>query len=272
VTAGTTIPGSAFAILDSVAQLSTVWSIVYLPTNGTIHFRTAAMAKVKTVSLGSFSFACGGRKILDIDTDATGDVGSMFGDYTAAANLQLLSRSLANLASTFPPTLISLVAAYPDSCRCVTGDAGTQGGDASDGAIGGAPAGGSGGAGAPGTGGTFGDSGGLGTGGVFAGAGGYGMGNTSGGSGGGGNAGGGTGDAVATGGAGAPLAGGGGSNPSGSGGALGGSGGSSSISNNKGGCSCRVGGGRADSDCAIALAMIGLLTAAARRQRSQEVS
>jgi choloylglycine hydrolase len=364
VTAGTTIPGSAFAILDSVAQLSTVWSIVYLPTNGTIHFRTAAMAKVKTVSLGSFSFACGGRKILDIDTDAIGDVASMFGDYTAAANLQLLNRSLANMASAFPPVLISLVAAYPDSCRCVTEDAGAQGGDASDGALGGVPAGGSGGAGAPGTvgmsggsggsvsggtsgrssgfgtggmsgssgggsggrvggdtggtsigdtvaggrtggtsmggsgaiagastgsagsgetgglagksagsagapgtGGTLGDSGGLGTGGAFAGAGGYGMGNTSGGSGG-GNAGGGTGDVVIAGRGGAPLAGSGGSNPSGSRGATGGSGGPSSISNNRGGCSCRVGGGRADSDLAIALAMIGLLIATARRRCS----
>jgi MYXO-CTERM domain-containing protein len=365
VTAGTTIPDSAFAILDSVAQLSTVWSIVYLPTNGTIYFRTAAMAKVKTVSLGSFSFACGGRKILDIDTDATGDVGSMFGDYTAAANLQLLNRSLANMASAFPPMLISLVAAYPDSCRCVTGDAGAQGGDASDGAIGGAPAGGSGGAGAPGTGGlsggaggsatggtsgrssgsgtggmsggsgggsggriagdtggasigdtvaggrtagtnmggtgaiagdstgsagsggtggvaggsassagapgtggTLGDSGGSGTGGVLAGAGGYGMGNTSGGSGGAGNAAGGSGDAVAAGGGGSPLAGRDVSHSSGSGGATGGPGGSSSISNNKGGCSCRVGGGRADSHLAIALATIGLLIAAARRRRS----
>jgi hypothetical protein len=60
------------------------WSIVYLPTNGAIYLRTAAMAKVKTVSLGAFSFACGARKILDIDTDATGDARAMFVDYTGS--------------------------------------------------------------------------------------------------------------------------------------------------------------------------------------------
>ena len=196
VTAGATIPASAFAILDSVAQLSTVWSIVYLPTNGTIYFRTAAMAKVKTVSLAAFSLACGGRKILDIDTDATGEVESMFADYTSVANFQLLSRSLANMASVFPPALISLVAAYPDSCRCVTADAGTQSGDASDGSMGGAPAGGSGGAGAPGTGGISSGSGGSVTGGTSGLSSGSGTGGMSGGAaGGGGRAGGDTGDA-----------------------------------------------------------------------------
>ena len=33
---------------------------------------------------GAFSFACGARKILDIDTDATGDARAMFVDYTGS--------------------------------------------------------------------------------------------------------------------------------------------------------------------------------------------
>jgi choloylglycine hydrolase len=128
VTAGTTIPDSAFGILDSVAQSSTVWSIVYLPTNGAIYFRTAAMAKVKTVSLGAFSFACGVRKILDIDTDATGDARAMFVDYTPAANLQLLGRSMADMVSEFPAGTINMIAAYPGSCSCAPGETGGGGG------------------------------------------------------------------------------------------------------------------------------------------------
>ena len=272
VTAGTTIPNSAFAILDSVAQLSTVWSIVYLPTNGTIYFRTATMAKVKTVSLAAFSFACGGRKILDIDNDATGEVGSMFADYTSVANLQLLNRSLASMASVFPPALISLVAAYPDSCRCVTGDAGTQSGDASDGSMGGVPAGGSGGAGAVGTGGISGGSGGSVTGGTSGRSSGSGMGGMSGGAGmggtvaGGSTGGAGIGGSVAGGSAsstdGRSVAGSSAASASGTGGAFGGSGGlgTGGASEGTGGygtANTSGGSGGADSGAGTGVALAG---------------
>jgi hypothetical protein len=57
-TAGTSIPDSAFAILDSVSQSNTVWSIVYALKDGKVHFRTKAVPKVKSVELATFSFAC----------------------------------------------------------------------------------------------------------------------------------------------------------------------------------------------------------------------
>jgi MYXO-CTERM domain-containing protein len=119
-TAGTSIPDSAFTILDSVAQSSTVWSMVYALADRVVYFRTQAVPKLKSVRLADFSLACGTRKLLDIDTDATGDVGARFQDYSLAANRQLLDQTLAGISSELPAGALDLVAAYPDTCRCAT--------------------------------------------------------------------------------------------------------------------------------------------------------
>jgi choloylglycine hydrolase len=128
-TDGTMVPDSAFTILDSVADGGTVWSIVYAPTTGIAYFRTAAMPKVKSASLPSFSLACGTRKVLDIDTDASGDVGATFADYSQATNRELLARSTADMdLQRLPAGFVDLVAAYPDSIHC-----GAVAGDSQDG-------------------------------------------------------------------------------------------------------------------------------------------
>jgi penicillin V acylase-like amidase (Ntn superfamily) len=128
-TAGTSIPDSAFAILDAVGQSSTVWSIVYALSDRVVHFRTRAVPRVKSARLADFSLACGTRKILDIDTDATGDVGTHFQDYTPAVNRELLGQTLAAMSSELPAGVVDLVAAYPDTCQCAasTGTGGAQG-------------------------------------------------------------------------------------------------------------------------------------------------
>ena len=138
-TAGTSIPDSAFAILDSVSQSNTVWSIVYALKDGKVHFRTKAVPKVKSVELATFSFACGARKILDIDTDSTGDVGARFVEYTPAANQALLGKTMATMASELPTGALDLVAAYPDTCKCASG-AGSGGAQGGGGAGGDSPA------------------------------------------------------------------------------------------------------------------------------------
>jgi choloylglycine hydrolase len=118
-TSGTTVPESAFTILESVASWSTVWSIVYASTTGTAYFRTAAVPNVKSTSLSAFSLACGTRKVLDIDMDASGDVGASFADYSQAANRQLLTRSMADMdLQRFPAGFVDLLVAYPDSLHC----------------------------------------------------------------------------------------------------------------------------------------------------------
>jgi penicillin V acylase-like amidase (Ntn superfamily) len=135
VTDGTTIPASAFQILDSVAQSSTQWSIVYVPKQGTVYFRTATMPKLKSVGLTSFALGCSeSRKVLDIDTDATGDVASRFLDYTTELNKQLIERSTASIADSLPAGATTLLSAYPDTYKCVesgeaAGGSGTEVGD-----------------------------------------------------------------------------------------------------------------------------------------------
>jgi choloylglycine hydrolase len=151
-TTGTSIPDSAFGILDSVSQSSTMWSIVYALKDGKVYFRTKAVPKVKFVGLATLSFTCGVRKILNIDTDSTGDVGASFVEYTVKANQELLGRTMAAMASELPAGALDLVVAYPDTCKCASGAGigGAQGG-------GGAGAGGS-----DGSGGVVGGSGGSG--------------------------------------------------------------------------------------------------------------
>jgi penicillin V acylase-like amidase (Ntn superfamily) len=117
-TAGTSVPDSALAILDSVATPTTVWSMVYALGDRVAHFRTQSVPKLKYARLADFSFACGARKILDIDTDATGDVAARFQDYTSAANRELLGQTLAALSSALPAGFVDLAAAYPETCTC----------------------------------------------------------------------------------------------------------------------------------------------------------
>jgi hypothetical protein len=57
--------------------------------------------------------------VLDIDTDASGDVGATFADYGQAANRQLLARSTADMdLQRLPAGFVDLAAAYPDSIHC----------------------------------------------------------------------------------------------------------------------------------------------------------
>jgi penicillin V acylase-like amidase (Ntn superfamily) len=163
-TMGTTIPDSAFGILDRVSDEGTVWSIVYALKDGKVHFRTRAMPKVKSVGLATFSFACGARKILDIDTDATGDVGASFIEYTPAANQDLLDRTMPAIASELPVGAPDLMAAYPETCKCASGagSGGAQGGGGTGGGLStGGSGGGTGGTAARGTGGGSPSSGGC---------------------------------------------------------------------------------------------------------------
>lgn len=118
-TAGTTIPTTAFGILDAVAQSQgwTKWSIVYAPKQGTVYFRTHATPKVKSVRFDAFALSCPNqRKILDIDADLAGDVSSQFTEYSLATNRALVARTLGALP--LPSTVVDLVAAYPDTLTC----------------------------------------------------------------------------------------------------------------------------------------------------------
>jgi penicillin V acylase-like amidase (Ntn superfamily) len=132
--AGTTIPTSGYGILDSVAQTNTKWSIVYVPTEGTVHFQTTAMRKIKIATLSGFSLDCHAtRKILDIDKDATGDVTAMFEDFTSEKNKAFVTAGLVPMASQLPAGAADLIVAYPATCVCKgtpVADGGVAGSDA----------------------------------------------------------------------------------------------------------------------------------------------
>jgi choloylglycine hydrolase len=85
----------AFAVLDNVAQKGfTQWSIVYDQKAAKIYFRTLASREIKSIDTKAFDYSCGSTvKILDINTNKTGDVTGSFADYTPKANRDLIERS-----------------------------------------------------------------------------------------------------------------------------------------------------------------------------------
>lgn len=122
----TTIPDSAFSILDSVATPFTVWSIVYGPKEGLVHFRTWKASEVRSVRLPSFSLACGTRKVLDLDSDTSGDVSARFVDYSPTVHRDLLTRTMAEMAAQVGDGVLDVFINYPDSVRCSPAAAGSR--------------------------------------------------------------------------------------------------------------------------------------------------
>ena len=82
---------SAFAILASVAQSNTRWSIVYDPAAGTVHYRTDENRALRWVAFSSFEPGCASPvKIVDMNASHSGDLAPYFTDYTSAANIALI--------------------------------------------------------------------------------------------------------------------------------------------------------------------------------------
>ena len=82
----------AFAILDSVRQPNTRWSIVYDPAAGRVHYRTDQNRTPRWLELSSFETSCVSPvKILDTNAGYEGDLAPYFTDYTTAANIELVN-------------------------------------------------------------------------------------------------------------------------------------------------------------------------------------
>ena len=129
-TVGTTIPDSAYQILDSVAQgPATQWSIVYVPGESTVYYRTQTTPKVKSVKLAG-SDCPASRKAIDIDADLQGDVTAAMTEYTDQMGASVLDRSFAPIASALPAGVEGLVLGYAHSpaCMAYAVDAGVDGG------------------------------------------------------------------------------------------------------------------------------------------------
>jgi len=109
----------AFALLDRVRNGDqSKWNIVYDPERLEVRFRTFGHPSIKVVRLRAFNGSCQSPAfVLDIDTDAEGDVSKRFQPYTQAANRALVSRSLGEEGGLFPGAT-ALAAAYPATTRC----------------------------------------------------------------------------------------------------------------------------------------------------------
>lgn len=84
----------AFAILDSVRQVNTKWSIVYDPTAGTVYYRTDENRELRWVGFTAFDPACTSPvQIVDMNASHSGDLSPHFTDYTSAANIALVNQS-----------------------------------------------------------------------------------------------------------------------------------------------------------------------------------
>ena len=112
----------AFAILDSVRQTNTRWSIVYDPTAGTVYYRTDENRDIRWVGFTSFDPACASAvKIVDLNAPLTGDLAAHFTDYTSAANVALVNHSYdatPSLRNTSQETRL-LYALHPEKDSCV---------------------------------------------------------------------------------------------------------------------------------------------------------
>jgi choloylglycine hydrolase len=125
----------AFDILKNIAvggidgvpvrsNMATQWSIVYDINNLRIYFRTFANQKIRHFNLKSFDFSCKTPvKILDIQTDLSGDVTKNFIDYTQQINRKLIGNAFKKSSvlpelSGLPEEVLDAISRYPETTIC----------------------------------------------------------------------------------------------------------------------------------------------------------
>ena len=112
----------AFETLADVAQGEyTKWSIVYDIEARRVYWRTYRKPQTRYVDLERLDFACATPvRILDINTDALGDVTGDFTEYTEAANRNLIGRTFykTEFLRSVPSANLDALARYPSSHSC----------------------------------------------------------------------------------------------------------------------------------------------------------
>jgi penicillin V acylase-like amidase (Ntn superfamily) len=115
----------AFEMLSNVAQEpGTQWSVVYDQLRRKIYFRTRQNRQIRVIETTRFDFSCGTDvKILDANSNDSGDVTDKFVGYTRKANRDLLERSFngTDFLKGIPVTMRDFLAAYPERFPCQGG-------------------------------------------------------------------------------------------------------------------------------------------------------
>jgi len=111
----------AFAILASVGQRITRWTVVYDQTARVVHFRTPGVTSVRTLPMSGLDWSCRGPvRALDLDEPAGGDVSGRLQPYSAAANEAMVRRNHAasSVTKRTPPDEVLAIAAHPGRAVC----------------------------------------------------------------------------------------------------------------------------------------------------------
>lgn len=112
---------AAFAVLQSVAQGNTRWTILYDQTGGIVHFRTATHSPIRVVNLGGLDFSCrGGVRMLDLDARVSGDVTTQLAPYSPSAHLAAVRKNYAASSVTrrTPQDEVLALATRPEKSAC----------------------------------------------------------------------------------------------------------------------------------------------------------
>jgi choloylglycine hydrolase len=108
----------ALRVLDSVNNADSQWHIVYEPARLRASFRSRGKRAIKWVDLGRIDASCAtAAKVLDLDSDASGDVTALLQDYREQDNLRLVERSLRDVPG-LPRDIAPRLAHYPSMLVC----------------------------------------------------------------------------------------------------------------------------------------------------------
>ena len=110
---------AAFAILDGVRSSTSQWNIVYDPVHMRVHFRTRSSPNIKTLDASKLDPSCARAvTLIDIDTDAGGDIAARLRPYDDATNRSLIERSVRRIRRQLPPGSVEGLVAYPSALAC----------------------------------------------------------------------------------------------------------------------------------------------------------
>ena len=84
-----------------------------------VHFRTRSSPAIKTLDASKLDPSCARAvTLVDIDTDAGGDIAARLRPYDEATNRNLIERSVRRIRKQLPPGSVEGLVAYPSALAC----------------------------------------------------------------------------------------------------------------------------------------------------------
>lgn len=102
-------------------HVRTQCSIVYDVNNLQVYFKTFTNPEIRSINLKAIDFSCAApAKVLDVNTDSSGDVTGKFVDYTRQMNRNLIANAFNKTVylPKMPDEVFDNIARYPDTFVC----------------------------------------------------------------------------------------------------------------------------------------------------------